>query len=55
MLHSYWEKIHGANGTMTALVDATHAFREMRLDIEYGDYLAINCERYRRSDMTGTE
>ena len=54
-LHSYWEKLYGPEGVTQALLEATHAFRELRLDLEYGDYLALNCERYRSSDVTGTE
>ena len=30
-------------------------FRELRLDLEYGDYLAVRCERYKREDMNGLE
>jgi len=36
-------------------VEATHAFRELRLDLEYGDYLALGCQRYRASDMAGLQ
>ncbi|KAL8734971.1 MAG: hypothetical protein Q9181_002994 [Wetmoreana brouardii] len=50
-LHSYWERVYGPQGLCNALVEATHAFREIRLHIEYGDYLAVACRKYRTEKM----
>ncbi|KAI4251953.1 MAG: hypothetical protein LQ352_004559 [Teloschistes flavicans] len=49
------EKIHGENGIVPALAEATYAFRELRMDIEYGDYLDYICERYRHKNMKDLE
>ena len=46
------ERIHGPQGTCDALVEAVHAFRDIRLDLEYGDYLAIACRKYRTNEMS---
>ena len=47
------QRFHSADGGCHALVEATHIFREIRLDLEYGDHLAVRCQKYRANDMAG--
>lgn len=40
---------------MKDLMDATHAFKEVKPNLKYDDSTVVNCERYRRADMTEIE
>lgn len=43
MLRSRFDETHGPGGLCETLVHASNAMLELRLKIDYGDYLAVNC------------
>ena len=42
-MQSRYDKIHGEDGLCFALVDMFNVMAELRLKVEYGDYLAYSC------------
>lgn len=48
---SRYDNILGPDGLLEALVTNFNAMAELRLNAEYGDYLASACAKFKRSDM----
>ncbi|KAI4128307.1 MAG: hypothetical protein LQ338_002806 [Usnochroma carphineum] len=52
MLQSRWEAEESPEGLWQGILDVLDAFTEQRMTIDYGDYLAVSLEQYKRNDMT---
>ena len=50
-IQSRFEKIHGADGLCYTLMELFNAMAELRMKVEYGDYLAYTCEALRGNNM----
>ena len=53
MLLSRFEETHGEGGLCDTLINSTKAMLELRLKIEYGDYLAVNCATLKENRFQG--
>lgn len=50
-LQSRWAHEQGPNGLVQLVTDAINAMKEVRVWLEYGDYLAIHCEALNQGGM----
>ena len=50
-MQSRYEKIHGPDGLCFALVELFNVMAEVRLKVEYGDYLAYTCTAFKGEGM----
>lgn len=53
MLRSRFDETHGPEGLCETIIHASNAMLELRLKIEYGDYLAINCAMLKEHRFQG--
>lgn len=44
-MQSRWDKMHGENGIVAMLVENFNSMAELRMQVEYGDYLSYACKR----------
>ncbi|KAL9063218.1 MAG: hypothetical protein Q9161_009583 [Pseudevernia consocians] len=51
-MQSRYDKIHGNDGLCTALMELFNAMAELRLRVEYGDYLAHTCSALKAENMS---
>ncbi|KAL8691833.1 MAG: hypothetical protein Q9218_003032 [Villophora microphyllina] len=47
------DRFDGREGLHAALVEAIHAFWEVQLHLEYGDYLAVTYKKYQTKEIDG--
>ncbi len=50
-LESRWTNEQGPNGLVQVVIDSINAMMELRMWLEYGDYLALHCEQINQGDM----
>ena len=50
-MNSRYEKIHGSNGLCHNLIELFNAMAEIRMMVEYGDYLAHTCTALKGNNM----
>ena len=50
-IQSRYDKIHGADGLCCALIEIFNAMAELRMKVEYGDYLAYTCTALKAEEM----
>lgn len=50
-MQSRWDRLHGEGGTVDALVETFNAMAEIRMKVQYGDYLNYACEALETEEM----
>lgn len=50
-LQSRWDKLHGEGGIVDALVETFNAMAEIRMKVQYGDYLNYACKEPKAEGM----
>ncbi|KAI9823349.1 MAG: hypothetical protein M1819_001367, partial [Sarea resinae] len=53
-LNSRFDKVHGSDGLVETLLLSTAAMIELRIFLEYGDYLAVSLESLRRPTFSSS-
>ncbi len=50
-MQSRWNRLHSEGGAVDVLVDTFNAMAELRMKVQYGDYLGYACKALKTEDM----